>query len=423
MPQDPTDRSSIQESQLQMLQAMIDRLLASNAFYRLRLIDAGFDREPVASLEDFARRCPVTTKSHLADDQQAHPPLGTNHTEPLERYTRFHQTSGTTAQPVRWLDTDQSWQAMIRVWAEVFKAAGVGSGDRVMFTFSFGPFIGFWLAFEAAQHMQALCMPGGGLSSLARLTMMADMQATVLCCTPTYALRLGHVAAEHQIDLSTSTVRSIIVGGEPGGSVPATRAAIEHLWPTAKLVDHHGMTEVGPCTYTDPNDPTLLRIVEPEILAEVVDPMSLEPVAMGEPGELLLTTLHRGACPVLRYRTGDIVKQADVPGRFALRGGIIGRADQMVSVRGVNVYPSAVDDIIRKLPDVGEYRVTIRQAGGLTEMSLEIEPTGTCPDHKTLVDSITQAFQLSMALRVPVTVVEPNTLPRFEMKAKRWVTA
>lgn len=415
------DRAWIESEQLRLLRALIERLLAGNRFYRDRLIAAGFDRTPVQSLEDFSRRCAVTTKSDLAADQQAHRPFGTNHSEPIERYTRFHQTSGTTAQPLRWLDTAESWQAMIEVWAEVFKAAGVGAGDRVMFTFSFGPFIGFWLAYETAQQMGAMCVPGGGLSSVARLELMEQMQASALCCTPTYALRLGQVAVEEGMDLSRSSVRRIIVGGEPGGSVPGTRAAIERLWPGAKVVDHHGMTEVGPVTYSDPEDWELLRVVEPQLLAEVVDPRTLEPVCVGEMGELILTTLHRGASPVLRYRTGDMVERAAVGGRMALRGGIRGRADEMVCIRGVNVYPSAVDEIIRAHEQIVEYRVRIEEQGGLAEMAIEVELMNEGDDGQAAIERIRRAFLVSMALRVDVTIAERGSLPRYEMKARRWV--
>ncbi len=420
MADSPTDRAAIEREQLALLGPLLARLLADNAFYAPRLRGAGFDDRPVESLADFAARCPVLTKQQLADDQAAHPPFGTNRTEPIERYTRYHQTSGTTASPLRWLDTDESWSAMIDVWCEVFGAAGVGPGDRVMFTFSFGPFIGFWLAFESARRLGALCIPGGGLSSAARLAMMIENQATVLCCTPTYALRLGQVAVEQQIDLHAGAISRIIVGGEPGGSVPATREAIETLWPGARVIDHHGMTEVGPATYSDPDDPSLLRLVEPVLLAEVVDPTTLQPVPTGHRGELLLTTLHRAARPALRYRTGDIVERADVPGRFAMRGGIIGRADEMICVRGVNVYPAAVDQIVRGQPGVAEYRVTVARRHGLAELELEIEPAGD-GDPPRLVEQLAERFRAALSLRVPIRVVGPGELPRFEMKAKRWV--
>src|SRR5205823_10383363 len=142
---------------------------------------------------------------------------------PLERYTRFHQTSGTSGAPLRWLDTPESWEAMIESWTEVLQAAAVEPRDRIYFAFSFGPFIGFWLAFEAAARLGCLCVPGGGLSTSARVRQILDLQASVLCCTPTYAIHMGETATSERMDLSRSAVRLMIVAGEPGGSIPATR--------------------------------------------------------------------------------------------------------------------------------------------------------------------------------------------------------
>src|SRR5262249_37894170 len=156
--------------------------------------------DSIASLADFKARVPFTVKQELVADQAACPPFGTNLTYPLDQYTRFSQTSGTSGAPLRWLDTTATWSWMVDNWVDVFRVSGVGSQDRVFFAFSFGPFLGFWTAFEAAGRLGCLCIPGGGLSSSARLRSMLDNQATVLCCTPTYALRLAEIAAQDGID-------------------------------------------------------------------------------------------------------------------------------------------------------------------------------------------------------------------------------
>jgi len=410
-----------EQAKCEQLRALIGRLVPANRFYTPILERAGIAAD-LESLDAFYQRMPFTTKSQLVDDQQTHPPYGTNLTEPLGQYVRFHRTSGTTSKPLHWLDTAESWSAMIDVWAEVFRGGGVGAGDRVLFTFSFGPFIGFWLAFESAERLGCLCLPAGGLSSVARLGMLIENEVTALCCTPTYAVRLGQVAADEGIDLSESKLRTIIVGGEPGGSVPATRQRIEAAFPIAKVVDHHGMTEVGPCTYSDPKRTHVLRIVDEAFLAEVIDPATGAHVEAGGTGELVLTTLHRAACPLIRYRTGDVVKRYEYDdGSFGLEGGIIGRADDMVSIRGVNVYPSAVDQIVRSCGGVDEYQVCLRETpGGLMEMTLRIEPIGDA-DPQQLVRALAGAFKVSMALRVPIEIADAGSLPRFEMKAKRWV--
>jgi phenylacetate-CoA ligase len=379
-----------------------------------------------STLAEFTRSYPFTTKSELAADQQKNPPFGTTPVEPIERYTRFHQTSGTTSSPIRWLDTPESWDAICDCWVEVFTAAGVTKTDRVFFAFSFGPFLGFWMAFDAATRIGCLCLPAGGMSSAARVRMLLDTRATVLCCTPTYAARLAEAAAAEKIDLRQSAVRRILVAGEPGGSVPAVRAKLENLWPGAHVFDHHGMTEVGPVTYECPATPCRLHVIERAFIAEILDPKTQSPVPRGEPGELVLTTLVRRSSPLIRYRTGDLVRAATAPqcacGRadLALEGGILGRSDDMAVVRGVNIYPTAVEDVLARFPEIAEYRVTLQTTNALTELELEIEPREAAASQ--LGAAVERALQTAFNLRIPVRIVAPNSLPRSEMKSKRWVS-
>ena len=425
-------RAEIEASQLAQLRSLVTELFPANSFYTRKLEAAGLTFD-VASLEDFSARFPFTTKHELVADQLAHPPYGTNRTYPLASYTRFHQTSGTTGTPLRWLDTPESWDWLVENWSQVFRAAGVSAGDRVCFAFSFGPFIGFWLAFQSAERLGCLCLPTGGMSSVARVQAVLDNAATVLCCTPTYALRLGEVAAEAGFDMSRSRVRRIIVAGEPGGSIPATRARIEQLWPGARVCDHHGMTEVGPVTYECPAQPGVLHVIESGFFAELIEPSSGQPVQPGQPGELVLTPLGRTASPLLRYRTGDLVKSRTPHAsrltppcpcgshELALAGGILGRVDDMLIVRGVNVYPSAVEDVIRSVGGVAEYQVRVTARGPMIELAITIEPEPGCADAPALVAKLERAFDSAFALRLPVTPAAPGSLPRFEMKAKRWV--
>ncbi|MDB6111597.1 MAG: phenylacetate--CoA ligase family protein [Pedosphaera sp.] len=420
-------RAVIEASQLEQLRSLVAELFPANAFYTRKLSAAGITFD-VGSLEDFSERFPFTTKPEVVEDQRVHPPFGTNLTYPLDRYTRFHQTSGTTGIPLRWLDTPESWEWMLESWAEVYRATGVTASDRIYFAFSFGPFLGFWMAFEAGARLGALCIPGGGVGSAARLCAIIDNSATVLCCTPTYALRLAEVAAQEQIDLRRARVKTIIVAGEPGGSVPGIRARLAALWPGARLFDHHGMTEVGPVTHECPARPGVLHVIESAYYAEVIDPGTQRAVAPNQAGELVLTPLGRTGSPLLRYRTGDLVKAEQngspcVCGRndLALVGGILGRTDDMIVVRGVNVYPSAVEEILHATESVAEYRVRISEVQSLIEMSIQIEPRPECTDTAALVERLENSFQANLSLRVPVTLVPFGTLPRFEMKARRWV--
>jgi phenylacetate-CoA ligase len=409
-------RAEIESRQLGLLRSLFARLPAES-FYGRKF--AGLAAP--SSLADFSRNFPFTLKSEIAADQRAFPPFGTILTEPLANYTRFHQTSGTTSSPIRWLDTPESWQAIGECWMEVFRNAGVTREDRIFFAFSFGPFLGFWMAFDAAQRLGCLCLPAGGMTSAARLRMLLDARATVLCCTTTYAARLAEAAAQEGIDLSGSKIRRIMVAGEAGGSIPSVRAHLERLWPGASVYDHHGMTEVGPVTYECPATPCRLHVMEGAFIAEVVDSKTGQAVADAGTGELVLTNLVRTASPLLRYRTGDVVRAirhepcACGSSNLALEGGILGRVDDMVVVRGVNIFPSAIDEIVRGFPEVTEYRAVVRTTNALTEMELEIEAAS---DLRTALE---RALQAAFSLRIPVRIVPENSLPRSEMKSRRLV--
>ena len=423
-------REVIRAEQLQSLNELLRQVIPANPFYTRKILESSAPRE-YADLESFTKQFPFTTKQEIAQDQEEHPLYGRNLTFPLEHYSRFHQTSGTSGKPLRWLDTRESWEELTRSWLEVYRAAGVTSKDVAYFAFSFGPFLGFWLAFDAGERLGALCIPGGGLSTVGRLKTILETRATILCCTPSYAIHLADAARNENIDLRQGNVRLIIVAGEPGGSLPATRAQIERLWPGAKVFDHHGMTETGPVTYECPAHPCRLHVVQWAFIAEVIKPETGEPADSGSVGELVLTTLKRVGSPLIRYRTGDLVQLAahhaqNAPcecGRYdlALEGGILGRTDDMIVVRGVNIYPTAVEQIIREFPEVAEYQVHVARKSALTEMHVLVEPTRETLHVAELVAKIEKALQGSLSLRIPVTTAAPNSLPRAELKAKRWI--
>ena len=403
-----TNPDELRDLHLRKLRAGLAEVLATNAFWRDRLQD-------VRGWDDF-ERLPLTTKAALLADQAAHPPFGTNLTYPLERFVRLHQTSGSSGgQPLRWLDTAESWEWWLRIWADhVYRAAGVKPGDRVFLAFSFGPFIGFWSAFGGAQQLGALCISGGAMTSEQRLRTMLDVGATVLLSTPTYALRLADVANHLGIDMRESGVRVTIHAGEPGASIPATRAAIEEAY-GATCFDHTGMTELGPtgfsCSQRDG-----IHLIESEFIFEVLD-------ADGHPsseGELVATNLGRWGMPLIRYRTGDRARvsreQCSCGSPFVkLLGGIQGRVDDMFTVRGVNLFPSQVEDIVRRYPEVVEFVIERRRERHMDEVSLLIEAVGDEFSSERLEADLRQA----LGVRLPCHLVERGTLPRSELKAKR----
>ncbi len=423
------NREALRNHQWSRALALFDRIHGRSPFYTAKLDEAGYRRgHPWARRADW-QRIPLTTKAELVADQTKHGPWGSVLSEPIAAYTRYHQTSGTTGRPLRWVDTPDSWQWSVDCWKAVYAGARITGDDRVFFAFSFGPFYGFWTAFDAATQLGAHTVPAGGLSSAQRLALIDAVRPTVVCCTPTYALRLAEVAAADLGEgwLAARGVRVLVVAGEPGGSIPATRARIEAAW-NARVIDHHGLTEVGPLSFECWESPGTLHLNEDEFLCEVLDPETHRAVPDGVRGELVVTNLRRYACPAIRYRTGDLVVLDTRPcpcGRPSARlaGGIQARLDDMVTIRGVNVYPTAVEAIVRRFGDVAEYRATVRSDGALKTLSVEVEPApGAGPDPTGLAAAVAAALHEGLGLSVAVRSTS-SPLPRFEMKARRFVIA
>jgi phenylacetate-CoA ligase len=408
----PQSVAAIQADRLRALFAV----LRDNPFYARKHSALGGQPSALSSL-------PFTTKADLIADQEAHPPYGKVLTYPLERYNRMHQTSGTTTgRPLVWLDTPQSWQWVLDVWRQKFEMMGLRPEDRLFFPFSFGPFLGFWGAFAAASQCGYLVLPGGGMSSAARLRFMLAHAATVLFCTPSYALHLAEVAGVEGIDLAPSPVRMIVAAGEPGAGIPVTRARIESIW-GARLFDHYGLTEIGPTAVECLENPGGMHVMARDYVAEVVEPQSGEPTPPGAVGELVVTNLGRLGSPLVRYRTGDLVRLDREPcpcGRPwpRLAGGVLGRTDDMIHLRGNNVYPTALEAVVRRFAEVAEYRVIVDRSGTLAAVRLEVEPTtiGT-----QVAERVARAVRDELYFRAEVTEVPPGSLPRFELKAKRIV--
>jgi phenylacetate-CoA ligase len=411
-------------TQFESLKKLLTVIIPSNKFYSEKLSRTDLDKQ---TLDDLLQNIPFTTKAELVDNQQKFPPYGTNLTYPLTKYVHYNQTSASSGLPLRWLDTPEDWQWIIHNWTTVFNKAGLKQDDRIFFAFSFGPFLGFWSAYYAAQSLGYLTIPGGGMSSVTRLHLIYENEATTLCCTPTYAIRLGEVAAAEKFDLKKSKIKTIIVAGEPGGSIRATREKIEKLWLGSRVIDQYGMTEVGPVSYQCPQNVGVLRIMESRYIAEVIDPVSGISIEEGSVGELVLTTLGRYGSPLLRYRTGDLVKKIHLPlhdekyDEFALEGGILGRSDDSISIKGVNIYPGAVEQILRKFDEIIEYRVLLSATPERTDIELQIEPDQANQNNKLLADQVQKQLNAALSIRIPVEIMKPGDLPRFEMKSKRWI--
>ena len=412
---------AIKELQIEKLRSLLKKIYGQNRFYTDKFDAARIDPKTIKNVNDIAH-IPLTNKEELIKAQREKPPFSSNATFPESAYSRFHQTSGTTGKPLRVLDTPESWEWWGRCWGFVLTGAGLTENDRLFVPFSFGPFIGFWAALEGARLINTMMIPGGGRDSLERLHLMKELGVTAICCTPTYALRLAEVARETEFDLNEIPLRIAILSGEPGANVPATKSRVESVW-NVKSYDHAGASEVGAHSFECEIQPNGTHVNESEFIVEVLNPDTLEPVSEGEQGELIITNLGRIGFPVIRYRTGDLVRLNHEPckcGRTFPRfeGGVLGRVDDMVVVRGINVFPSAIENLVRRSDEVEEFRITVSTVKQMGHLSIELDlKKDTNPENAK--NDVYQQIRNELGLSSEIKVVPHGSLPRFEMKARR----
>jgi phenylacetate-CoA ligase len=418
-------REELEALQVRKLRNLVEWADAAVPWQSKRLRDVGVTADSVNSLDDL-RRIPYLTREEWMQGQVEQPPYGPILAAEPERAVRYHMTSGTTgATPIRVLDSMKDWAWIAEMWCYGLWGFGVRPTDTLFVAFGYSKFIGFWGLHYAGEKLGCLVLPGGAMTTDQRVKEIVEMGATVVASTPTYALRMAQEARSLGIDLAGSNVERLILSGEPAGSIPATKALIEEQW-GAKAGDTAGMTELGTIMIFEcAEQPGGTHIIEDHYIEEVVDPATDEPVPYGEMGERVVTSFGRGFIPVLRYRTRDFVVR--VPGSSCscgrtfdvYEGGIRGRVDDMKLVRGTNVYPRAVEAIVREHPEVDEFQIHLYTAEGIRD---EIEVLIEVPEGDA--DAVCAAVAKELAgahesLRFGVRSVELGSLPRFELKAKR----
>jgi len=417
-------RQTIRRFQERLLSQQALHAYANSPFYRRKLDAAGVTPDAVRTLDDL-RRLPFTTKDELKQDQAEHPLWGTLLAVPFEDCLRVHMTSATTGRPLAVLDTREDWYGFYHSYARSLWAFGVRPADMVMTAFSYGPWIGYWSGFYAAQDLGCLVYPAGGLSTDQRIDALLTYPITVLGCTPSYALFLGEQAARKGVDLAKQTkIRITWHTGEPGASIPATKARIEAAF-GAHAFDLPGLTEIAAWGFECDAQSGLTHVHEDYCYPEVLDEHD-RPVKPGERGELVFTSLYRRAMPLLRYRTRDIVQPSDRPcpcGRtlLAFEGGVLARLDDMKKVRGVVVYPRRIEEIVRTQAGVDEFQIVFRRVEGLDDILLRIDPSPGLgpPEREGLGRALTEDLRVGLGIRVSVELTEPGALPRWDHKAKR----
>ena len=424
-------RETIEKWQLYKFQQTLSFAYANSQLWKRKLDDAGVHPEQIKTLADI-QKVPFLTKKEYLDSQEAEPMFGDIFATSMDHVMNYHQTSGTSGRtPLRVTDGRRDWSWMVDVWAEGLWALGVRPNDVAYIAFSYGPFIGFWIAHYAFEKIGAMTIPGGGQSSEARIRQILDLDVTAVVATPTYALRLGQTAREMGIDMAKeSKVRFTVHAGEPGASIPATKQLMESMW-GATCGDFGGMSECGANFYYDCGHGSGgVHIHEDHFLEEVIDPITTKPVPLGQRGELVITPFGRRSLPAIRYRTGDLVERIPASsctcGRtFDLyKGAIIGRADDMKVIRGVNVYPSAVENIIRRRSEVDEFQIVLSRKGFQDEISVNLDFAPSIADsrYSELVNQIGEELaDAHEGLRFNVVAVEAGSLPRFELKSRRLI--
>src|SRR5262245_37396268 len=419
-------RAAMRRLQAQRLREQVRHAGAHSPFYRRAFQATGVRANRIRALEDL-RHLPFTTKDELKANQADRPPWGDVLAVPFADVVRIHMTSATTGRPLAFLDTAQDWYGFYHSYARALHAFGVRRADMVMAAFSYGPWIGYWSGFYAAQDLGCLVFPAGGLSTEQRIDALRTYPITVLGCTPSYALFLAEQAARKGIDLAKEAkVRITWHTGEPGASIPATRDRIEAAF-GARAYDLPGLTEIAAWGFECEARSGLTHVHEDYCYPEVLDERD-EPVGPGARGELVFTSLYRKAMPLIRYRTRDVVQVADrrCPcGRtlLAFEGGVLGRLDDMKKVRGIIVYPRRIEELIRPHSAVDEFQIVFRRDEGLDDILVRLDPSPSLSstERSGLGEVVAGDLRTGLGIRVTVEVGEPGCLPRWDHKARRVV--
>nr|NIO70216.1 phenylacetate--CoA ligase family protein [Anaerolineae bacterium] len=369
-------------------------------------------------------------KAMMRDIQRKDPfPYGDALCVPLERVTEFHQTSGTTGQPVYQPDTWQDWEWWSESWSYIMYAQGFRDTDRIFIPFGYNIFVAYWAGHYAGEKMGCEVVPGGVLDTKARILKMQELKATAMMATPTYVLGMADTA-RRDLNLDPAkdlNISKILCAGEPGASIPATKKRMEEAW-GAKVYDHVGATEIGAWGYECTAQPGGLHVNEALFLMEIEDVETGELITEpGRQGKLIMTALDREAQPCVRFDSKDIAEWAAEPcpcGRTFrwIKGGVVGRADDITKVKGVLLAPSAIEEVVRSFSELSdEFEVIVDKKGDVDHITLKVELVPEAVDQREEVEArLVDQLRLKTNLRYNLEFHEYNTLPRYLVKARRF---
>jgi phenylacetate-CoA ligase len=418
----------IKQLQLRKFKKIFRWAYEHSKFHRQLYDNAGIKPGDVQSFDD-VQRVPKVEKSMMQSIQRKAPfPYGEALCVPLEEVTIFRQTSGTTGQPVYQPDTWQDWEWWMECWSYILWAQGYRPQDRVFIPFGYNIFVAFWAGHYAAEKIGCEVIPGGVLDTKARILKIQELQATAMMATPTYVLGMAETARSKMgIDPSKLTIEKITCAGECGASIPSTKKRMEDAW-GAKVYDHAGATEIGAWSFECTEQPGGLHVNEALFLVEIEDIETGEIIEEpGRRGKMVITALDRMAQPCVRFDSKDVIEWAPEQcscGRTArlIKGGVVGRADDITKVKGVLLAPSAIEEVVRSIEGLSdEYEVIVEKMGDTDQIKLRVEVLPEAEDQCPLIEGeLVDQLRLKTNLRYDIEICGCETLPRYEVKAKRF---
>ncbi len=420
------NRPDLEKLQLSLFKQKMQYVYDNSPMYRRKYDEVGIRPADIHSLDDI-RKVPFTEKEDLRESQDRLPPWGDFICIPPEEGVRVFQTTGTTGKPVKILLNNNDWEKhFYRQFMHHMQGYGITSHDILYVPFNYGLHIAWWGLQSAFERAGVMVIPGGGLSSENRIRNLLEYRATVICGTPTYMLYLGETARKMGVSLQDSDIRILIVAGEPGANVPATKKSLEEMW-GANCYDDIGSSEISNFGF-ECSKQAGTHVIESMFYVESLDPTTLQPVADGEVGELVITNLNTETAPLIRFRIKDLVRfdrsTCDCGRTFLrLNGGILGRSDDMFQFAGINIFPSALENTIREIAEFSEeYQIHIPKQGSGNHLLIKVEPKETSITPTELQEAkqrLISQIKLNMTITPKVEIVEMGELPRFEAKAKR----
>ncbi len=421
-------REHLQALQLKKFKRIFTWAYERSKFHRRLYEEAGIKPDDIRTLDDI-KNVPKVEKSMMRPIQRKDPfPYGDALCVPLSDVVIFRQTSGTTGQPLYQPDTWSDWEWWSESWAYILYAQGYRKQDRVFLPFGYNIFVAFWAAHYAAEKIGCEVVPGGVLDTEARILRMRDLKVTAFMATPTYVLRIADTAKNRMnIEARTLGIKRITCTGEPGASILSTRQRMQEVW-GARVFDEAGATETGAWGYGCDEEPGGLHVNEAFFLVEIEDMVTGEAInEPGKQGKMVITALDRLAQPCIRFDSKDIIEWADYEcgcGRTfrIVKDGVIGRADDITKVKGVLLAPSAIEDVVRSLIELGdEFEVTVTKKGDVDDILLTVElKPGHERQKESIVGRLKDELRIKTNLGYKIEVRPFGTLPRHDLKAKRF---